>query len=76
MSRFKNWFLYNIRFWRLIELKCSRPCGYYGIERKEYSLYVIKHIITGKILLHDGWGKHLSQESIYNVNKQYHLIKN
>jgi hypothetical protein len=39
-----------------------------------YEIPLIRHRISGKTL-HDGWGNNITQNSIYNVNGKYKLMK-
>jgi len=64
----KRFFLYNIIFWRIHKIKRSH-LGFMDIDRKIYYEYVIRHIITNKILDHTGWGSEMTQESIICCNK-------
>ena len=60
----KIFFLYNPIFWKLIEIK----------YHKNYpTIYLIRHIITGKIVSHSGWGKTVTQNSIFNCNGRFDL---
>lgn len=69
----KIFFLYHTIFWKLITVNGSR-LSTMDIDKVKYELYLIKHRITGKILLHEGWGKKITQNSIYNVNGKYDLM--
>jgi hypothetical protein len=69
----KIFFLYHPIFWKLIILKSSK-LGFMDIDRIKYEIPLIRHRISGKIVLHDGWGNNITQNSIYNVNGKYELM--
>ncbi len=73
-EKIQNWFLYNPIFWKLKIVKISRPDAW-NIGRIYSELYLVRHIVTGKILVHNGWGKEITQTSIYNVNERYDLME-
>ena len=57
---------YNKIFWRLIEVEIPRGEGMRRTRLND--IYLIRHILTGKIVPH-WWGDQFTQQSIYNSNK-------
>jgi hypothetical protein len=56
-------------FWKLIIVKGSKlDIDRIGAVEVRYEIPLIRHRISGKTLLHDGWGDNITQNSIYNVN--------